>query len=162
MQGVVKVGFYNKFHCEDVWENGAIGEKAASPWLYVVPWGLRKVLKYIAQKYNNPPIYITENGMDDEDNDASPLHEMLDDKLRVNYYKGYLASVSLAIKEGVDVRGYFAWSLVDNFEWADGYTKRFGLIYVDYKNGLTRHPKSSAYWFSEFLRGEDGENGKED
>ncbi|MFS7942696.1 putative beta-glucosidase [Helianthus anomalus] len=145
----------------DVWENGAIGEKAASPWLYVVPWGLRKVLKYIAQKYSNPPIYITENGMDDEDNDASPLHEMLDDKLRVNYYKGYLTSVSLAIKEGVDVRGYFAWSLVDNFEWADGYTKRFGLIYVDYKNGLTRHPKSSAYWFSKFLRGEDGENGKE-
>ncbi|KAI3783745.1 hypothetical protein L1987_42831 [Smallanthus sonchifolius] len=144
------------------WGNGMIGEKAASPWLYVVPWGLRKVLIYIAQKYNNPPVYVTENGMDDEDNDASPLHEMLDDKLRVTYFKGYLASVSLAIKGGADVRGYFAWSLVDNFEWAQGYTKRFGLIYVDYKNGLARHPKSSAYWFLKFLKGEDGKNGKED
>ncbi|CAI9302150.1 unnamed protein product [Lactuca saligna] len=144
------------------WENGVIGEKAASSWLYVVPWGLRKVLKYIAKKYNNPPIYITENGMDDEDNDASPLHEMLDDKLRVTYFKSYLAAVSLAIKDGVDVRGYFAWSLVDNFEWPQGYTKRFGLIYVDYKNGLTRHLKSSAYWFMRFFKAEDGKNGKED
>ncbi|PWA69456.1 hypothetical protein CTI12_AA290770 [Artemisia annua] len=101
-------------------------------------------------------------GMDDEDNDTSPLHEMLDDKLRVAYFKGYLASVSLAIKEGSDVRGYFAWSLLDNFEWHQGYTKRFGLIYVDYKNGLARHPKSSAYWFQRFLKGEDGKSGKED
>ncbi|PWA54602.1 glycoside hydrolase family 1 [Artemisia annua] len=144
------------------WETGMIGEKAASPWLYVVPWGLRRLLNHVTQKYNNPPIYITENGMDDEDNDTSPLHEMLDDKLRVAYFKGYLASVSLAIKEGSDVRGYFAWSLVDNFEWQQGYTKRFGLIYVDYKNGLARHPKSSAYWFLKFLKSEDGKSGKED
>ncbi|CAK7325990.1 unnamed protein product [Dovyalis caffra] len=75
-----------------------IGEKAASDWLYVCPWGLRKVLNYIAQKYKNPPIYVTENGMDDEDVDA-PLHEVLDDKLRVRYFKGYLASVAQAIKK---------------------------------------------------------------
>lgn len=55
-------------------------------------------------------------------------------------------------RDGADVRGYFAWSLVDNFEWCQGYTKRFGLIYVDYKNGLSRHPKSSALWFSRFLK----------
>ncbi|KVI07550.1 hypothetical protein Ccrd_014126 [Cynara cardunculus var. scolymus] len=121
-----------------------------------------KLLNYVAQRYNNPPIHVTENGMDDEDNDTSPLHEMLDDKLRVAYFKGYLASVSMAIKDGVDVRGYFAWSLVDNFEWQQGYTKRFGLVYVDYKNGLARHLKSSAYWFMKFLKGEDGKNGKED
>ncbi|KAJ0640846.1 putative beta-glucosidase [Helianthus annuus] len=143
------------------WKNGSIGEKAASPWLYVVPWGMWKNLNYIAQKYNNPPIYITENGMDDEDNVASPLRKMLDDKQRVAYFEGYLASVYLAIKDGVDVRGYFVWSMVDNFEWCFGYTKRFGLIYVDYINGLTRHPKSSAYWFLKFLKGEDEENGKD-
>ncbi|KAL2330740.1 hypothetical protein Fmac_018321 [Flemingia macrophylla] len=143
------------------WEGGeAIGEKAASEWLYVVPWGLRKILNYVSQKYATP-IFVTENGMDDEDNDNLPLHEMLDDKLRVRYFKGYLASVAQAIKDGADVRGYFAWSLLDNFEWAQGYTKRFGLVYVDYKNGLNRHPKSSAYWFSRFLKG--GENeGKEE
>ncbi|KAK6156426.1 hypothetical protein DH2020_010674 [Rehmannia glutinosa] len=139
-----------------------IGEKAASSWLYMVPWGLRKLLNYIAMRYNNPPVYITENGMDDEDDPTSPLHEMLDDKLRVSYYKGYLAAVQQAIKDGADVRGYFAWSLLDNFEWQLGYTKRFGLIYVDYKNGLTRHLKSSAYWFMRFLKAEEVENGKMD
>ncbi|OMO71469.1 Glycoside hydrolase, family 1 [Corchorus olitorius] len=137
------------------WEDGGmIGEKAASEWLYVVPWGMRKVLNYIADTYSNPPIYILENGMDDEENEATPLHEMLDDKMRIGFYKGYTAAVSQAIKDGVDVRGYFAWSLMDNFEWSHGYTKRFGLVYVDYKNGLTRHPKSSAIWFKHFLKGE--------
>jgi beta-glucosidase len=65
-------------------------------------------------------------------------------------------------RDGVDVRGYFAWSLLDNFEWAQGYTKRFGLVYVDYKNGLSRHPKSSAYWFLRFLKGGEGKKGEED
>lgn len=144
------------------WEGGqAIGEKAASEWLYVVPWGLRKILNYVSQKYATP-IFVTENGMDDEDNDNLPLHEMLDDKLRVRYFKGYLASVAQAIKDGADVRGYFAWSLLDNFEWAQGYTKRFGLVYVDYKNGLSRHPKSSAYWFSRFLKAGENKKGKEE
>ncbi|XVE90695.1 hypothetical protein DITRI_Ditri20bG0097600 [Diplodiscus trichospermus] len=145
------------------WEGGEkIGEKAASEWLYIVPWGIQKVLNYIAQTYNNPPIYVTENGMDDEDDNSLPLHEILDDKLRVRYYKGYLAAIAQAIKDGADVRGYFAWSLMDNFEWGQGYTKRFGLVYVDYKNGLTRHPKSSAYWFSRFLKGGENKSGKED
>ncbi|KAK4487886.1 hypothetical protein RD792_003624 [Penstemon davidsonii] len=138
------------------WEDGEIiGEKAASSWLYVVPWGLWKLLNYISMRYNNPAIYVTENGMDDEDNGTSPLHELLDDKLRVSYYKGYLAAVHQAIREGTDVRGYFAWSLLDNFEWHLGYTKRFGLIYVDFKNGLTRHLKSSACWFCQFLKAEE-------
>ncbi|KAJ7949236.1 Beta-glucosidase [Quillaja saponaria] len=161
----VESHFYKAQEMERIveWEGGkAIGEKAASEWLYVVPWGIQKVLNYVAQTYQNTPIYVTENGMDDEENETSPLHEMLDDKLRVRYFKEYLAAVSQAIKDGVDVRGYFAWSLVDNFEWAQGYTKRFGLVYVDYKNGLTRHPKSSAYWFSRFLRGGESKNGKEE
>nr|XP_016445135.1 PREDICTED: beta-glucosidase 42-like isoform X2 [Nicotiana tabacum] len=145
------------------WEGGdVIGEKAASSWLYIVPWGIRKVLNYIAERYGNPPVYITENGMDDEDEDTSPLHEMLDDKSRVSYFKAYLAAIHQAILDGADVRGYFAWSLLDNFEWSLGYTKRFGLIYVDFKNGLTRHMKSSAYWFMRFLKGGQVKHGKED
>ncbi|KAL5773800.1 hypothetical protein ACOSQ2_013724 [Xanthoceras sorbifolium] len=162
---LVEGNYYKSQEMERIveYEGGElIGEKAASEWLYVVPWGIRKVINYVAQTYNNPPIYITENGMDDEDNDTCPLHEMLDDKLRVKYFKEYLAAVSQAIKDGADVRGYFAWSLLDNFEWAQGYTKRFGLVYVDYKNGLTRHPKSSAYWFLQFLKGGEGKEGKEE
>ncbi|KAK3031011.1 hypothetical protein RJ639_036861 [Escallonia herrerae] len=157
--------FYRAQELERIaeWEGGeVIGLKAASPWLYVVPWGIRKVLNYIAQRYGNPPIYITENGMDDEDDGTVPLHEMLDDKLRVCYFKGYLTAVALAIMDGTNVRGYFAWSLLDNFEWHLGYTKRFGLIYVDYKNGLSRHLKSSAYWFLRFLKGGEGKMEKED
>ncbi|KAF3329411.1 beta-glucosidase 4 [Carex littledalei] len=134
----------------------AIGDRAASEWLFIVPWGLKKTLNYISRKYNNPKIYVTENGMDEEDSELEKLqlHERLNDTKRVGYFKGYLAAVSQAIKDGADVRGYFAWSFLDNFEWAQGYTKRFGLVYVDYKNGLTRHPKASAIWFSHFLKGE--------
>lgn len=155
--------FYKPQEMERIADGELINEKAASPWLYIVPWGIRRTLNYIARKYKNTPIYVTENGMDDEDNDVSPLHDILDDKLRTGYFKGYLAAVSQAIKDGADVRGYFAWSLLDNFEWAQGYTKRFGLIYVDYKNGLARHPKSSALWFSRFLKGnKKEENGKEE
>ncbi|PHT64991.1 Beta-glucosidase 42, partial [Capsicum annuum] len=80
------------------WGGGkVIGQKAASSWLYMVPWEIRKVLNHIAERYGNPPVYITENGMDDEDEDTSPLHEMLDDKLRVSYFKAYLASIHQAI-----------------------------------------------------------------
>ncbi|KAK1271199.1 Beta-glucosidase 4 [Acorus gramineus] len=118
-------------------EGNAIGEKGASEWLYIVPWGIRKALIHISQRYNNPPIYVTENGMDDEDNVETPTHEFLDDKKRVGYFKGYLAAVAQSIRDGADVRGYFAWSFIDNFEWGQGYTKRFGLVYVDYKNGLS-------------------------
>ncbi|KAH6794121.1 beta glucosidase 42 [Perilla frutescens var. hirtella] len=157
--------FYRVQEAERIaeWEGGEmIGKKAASSWLYMVPWGLWKTLNYISARYKNPTIYVTENGMDDEEDSALPLDEMLDDKLRVSYYKGYLAAVHQAIKDGVDVRGYFAWSLLDNFEWNLGYTKRFGLVYVDYQNGLTRHLKSSAYWFLRFLKAEEGKNGKLD
>ncbi|XP_026444013.1 beta-glucosidase 4-like [Papaver somniferum] len=134
----------------------AIGDKAASDWLYIVAWGLRNLLNYVAEKYQNPKIYITENGMDDEEDPETLLHKMLDDKKRVGYYKAYIAALAQAIKDGADVRGYFAWSFMDNFEWSEGYTKRFGIVYVDYKNGLCRYPKSSALWFSRFLSGDEG------
>ncbi|MCL7021994.1 hypothetical protein MKW94_026329, partial [Papaver nudicaule] len=75
----------------------AIGEKAASEWLYIVPWGIRSLLNYVAEKYHNPKIYITENGMDDEEDPKALLHEMLDDKKRVGYFKGYVAAVAQAI-----------------------------------------------------------------
>lgn len=130
-----------------------IGEKAASEWLYMVPWGLRHLLNYISKRYQNSPIYITENGMDEENDETISLDKALDDEMRVRYYQGYLAAVAQSIRDGTDVRGYFAWSLLDNFEWGQGYTKRFGIVYVDYKNGLSRHPKSSAMWFSQFLKG---------
>lgn len=129
-----------------------IGPVAASNWLHVYPRGIHDLLVYTKRRYNNPIIYITENGIDEANNDKLSLEEALADTHRIDYYHRHLAFLQLAIKHGVDVRGYFAWSLLDNFEWYAGYTVRFGINYVDYKNGLKRHPKLSAAWFRNFLK----------
>ncbi|XP_058073782.1 beta-glucosidase 30-like [Magnolia sinica] len=115
---------------------------------------------------NNPIIYITENEVfvsvyitarvDEFNNGSLSLEEALQDDMRIDYYHAHLLFAQTAIRDGVDVRGYFAWSLLDNFEWADGFTVRFGLNYVDYKDGLKRYPKQSALWFQQFLRGCEG------
>ncbi|XP_020250280.1 beta-glucosidase 12-like [Asparagus officinalis] len=128
-----------------------VGPKAASDWLFIYPPGIRRLLLYIKNKYNNPNIYITENGVDEANNAMSPLEQNLKDDMRVDYYRQHLSFVRRAIREGVNVKGYFAWSMFDNFEWIDGYTVRFGLYYVDYKT-MTRYPKSSALWLHEFLK----------
>ncbi|XP_072973673.1 beta-glucosidase 12-like [Typha angustifolia] len=129
-----------------------IGPQAASNWLYIYPPGIREILRYTKLKYNNPVIYITENGVDEANNSSLSLEEALKDPTRKAYYFKHLLYLKKAISEGVDVRGYFAWSLLDNFEWANGYTVRFGINFVDYKNGLKRYPKSSALWFKKFLK----------
>ncbi|MCL7023441.1 hypothetical protein MKW94_011147 [Papaver nudicaule] len=129
-----------------------IGAKSASPWLFVYPQGFRNLLHYTKRKYKNPVIYITENGISESNDPNLSLEEALKDDLRVMYYDHHLFYLQKAIKEGVDVRGYFAWSLLDNFEWSSGYTVRFGIHYVDYKNGLKRYPKSSATCFKSFLK----------
>jgi len=109
----------------------------------VVPWGCRKLLEWIDERYDSPPIYITENG-------CAYLDEVVagevDDKDRITFYKGYLEACKEAIDNGVSLKGYFAWSFMDNFEWALGYDQRFGLHYVDFET-LQRIPKNSALWF---------------
>ncbi|XP_031282531.1 beta-glucosidase 12-like [Pistacia vera] len=129
-----------------------IGPKAASDWLYIYPQGIRDLLLYTKKKYNNPLIYITENGIDEANNATLSLEEALVDDMRIDYYYQHLSFLQKAIKDGVNVKGYFAWSLLDNFEWFSGYTVRFGINYVDYKNGLKRYPKLSARWFKNFLK----------
>ncbi|KAA3486776.1 Beta glucosidase 41 isoform 1 [Gossypium australe] len=134
-------------------EGAAIGEKAASRWLRIVPWGIRKLARYLKDKYGNPPVIITENGMDDLNSPFISIKRALKDVKRIQYHRDYLSNLSAAIREDkCDVRGYFVWSLLDNWEWNSGYTVRFGLYYVDYKNNLTRIPKASVQWFKTFLR----------
>ncbi|KAK6925330.1 Glycoside hydrolase family 1 [Dillenia turbinata] len=123
--------------------------KANSYWLYDVPWGLYKALHYVKERYGNLTIILSENGRDDPGNLTLPW--ALNDTARISYYEGYLGELKKAVDNGVNVVGYFAWSLLDNFEWRLGYTSRFGIVYVDY-NTLKRYPKLSAYWFMEFLR----------
>ncbi|WOL17206.1 beta-glucosidase 12 [Canna indica] len=129
-----------------------LGRVAATDWLMMYPKGLKDLLAYTKEKYNNPVIYITENGVDEKNDPKVPLKEALNDKMRIDYYKGHLQYLHKAMREGVDVRGYFMWSFMDDFEWNSGYTVRFGLHYVDYKNGLKRYPKNSALWFKKFLK----------
>uniref|UniRef100_A0A0E0P047 beta-glucosidase n=1 Tax=Oryza rufipogon TaxID=4529 RepID=A0A0E0P047_ORYRU len=126
-----------------------IGPQANSNWLYIVPWGMYGCVNYIKQKYGNPTVVITENGMDQPANLSRDQY--LRDTTRVHFYRSYLTQLKKAIDEGANVAGYFAWSLLDNFEWLSGYTSKFGIVYVDF-NTLERHPKASAYWFRDMLK----------
>ncbi|XP_073317593.1 putative beta-glucosidase 41 [Primulina huaijiensis] len=130
----------------------SIGERAASSWLHIVPWGIRKLANYIKDKYGNPPVIITENGMDDPNRSHETPDKALKDDKRINFHRDYLSNLSAAIRQDkCDIRGYFVWSLLDNWEWNMGYTVRFGIYYVDFKNNLTRIPKSSVKWFRNML-----------
>lgn len=116
----------------------------------VYPAGLTELLLRLHGDYSLPPVYITENGAAYDDRIE---HGAVHDPDRVRYLRCHVDALHRAIAHGVDVRGYFVWSLLDNFEWASGYAKRFGLIYVDYET-QQRTPKSSAVWYAGFLRGE--------
>ncbi|XP_014362015.2 lactase-phlorizin hydrolase [Papilio machaon] len=121
------------------WEHGA------SSFLKVVPDGFYRLLTDIREKYNNPPVYITENGY-------STYGGLIDDD-RIAYYRKYLSAMLDAMDEGSDVRGYAAWSIMDNFEWMQGYTERFGLYEVDYESPeRTRTPRKSAFVYKQILR----------
>ncbi|KAF5736406.1 beta-glucosidase [Tripterygium wilfordii] len=128
-----------------------IGTPTPLNWLFIYPKGIRALMLYIKNKYNNPPVYVTENGYADSVNTSKPIKEIVKDGMRIKYYHRHLYSLLQSIKEGANVKGYYAWSLFDDFEWDAGYTVGFGMIYVDFKNKLTRYMKYSAYWFKMFL-----------
>jgi beta-glucosidase len=115
----------------------------------VVPDGLREQLVLLRERYGDalPPVHVTENGCayDDEVTDGR-----VDDPDRIAYLDAHLRAVAAAVEEGVDVRGYYTWSLLDNFEWAEGYTKRFGLVHVDYPT-QRRTPKASYGWYRDVI-----------
>nr|AAF04007.1 dalcochinin 8'-O-beta-glucoside beta-glucosidase precursor [Dalbergia cochinchinensis] len=127
-----------------------IGPVTPSGWMCIYPKGLRDLLLYFKEKYNNPLVYITENGIDEKNDASLSLEESLIDTYRIDSYYRHLFYVRYAIRSGANVKGFFAWSLLDNFEWAEGYTSRFGLYFVNYTT-LNRYPKLSATWFKYFL-----------
>jgi beta-glucosidase len=115
----------------------------------VEPAGLTRLLEWLRDTYPKlPPIYITENGRACDD--VLTPEGQVDDPDRVRYLERHLRAVTDAIDAGVDVRGYYCWSLMDNFEWAEGYAKRFGLVYVDYAT-QQRTPKASFSWFRSLI-----------
>ncbi|CAA0826529.1 Beta-glucosidase 47 [Striga hermonthica] len=126
-----------------------IGESTALDWLFVYPQGMEKIVMYVKGRYNNTPIFITENGLGVMNEPNTSMSCFLNDIKRVEYMSSYSDSLAKAMRKGADVRGYFAWSLLDNFEWICGYTIRFGLHHVDFGT-LKRTPKLSAAWYREF------------
>ncbi|MGW7418231.1 GH1 family beta-glucosidase [Streptomyces sp. NPDC054863] len=111
----------------------------------VVPSALTELLVSFRERYGDslPPVVITENGCS---------YEGIDDQERIAYLDGHLRALHDAMEAGVDVRGYFVWSLLDNWEWAEGYAQRFGLVHVDFADGsLTRTPKASYHWLRDVL-----------
>ncbi|KAI0711358.1 beta-glucosidase 1A [Earliella scabrosa] len=131
-----------------------LGKQAHVSWLQAYAPGFRSLLNYLWKTYNMP-IYVTENGFAAKDENVLPVEKVIHDTDRVEYYDGYANAVLQAVTEdGVPVKSYFAWSLLDNFEWADGYDTRFGVTYVDYET-QKRTPKDSAKflkkWFEEHI-----------
>ncbi len=116
----------------------------------VYPQGLTDTLVWVKERYGSLPLYVTENGAAFFDPPAVE-GELLEDPLRVDYLKRHLAAAHAAIEQGVDLRGYFVWSLLDNFEWSLGYSKRFGIVHVDFET-QKRTPKASARLYSEVIR----------
>lgn len=113
----------------------------------IYPLALTQHLVRISSEYSPPPIYITENGMANAD---QIVDGRVPDEQRITYLRNHLAAMAAAVDLGVDVRGYFYWSMLDNFEWNSGYTKRFGLFHVDYAS-QERLAKDSAHWYRNFI-----------
>ncbi|HVM62658.1 MAG TPA: GH1 family beta-glucosidase [Verrucomicrobiae bacterium] len=123
--------------------------KADISWLNIMPQAMYWAVRHAREAYGVQTLYITENG--------APYFDRLlangeiHDLGRREYLRNHLISLHRAIHEGFDVRGYFVWSLLDNYEWIEGYSKRFGIVYVDYKT-LRRTPKLSGYWYSKVIQ----------
>jgi len=134
----------------------SVGFTYAPPRLPLLPMGyeaaphaLGAFVRWVSREYDRPRIYITENGVcDNTEPDASGV---VDDTTRQELLRGFLAGLHGAIADGCDVRAYYQWSLMDNFEWAFGYSKRFGIVYTDYRT-LARIPKKSAELYAEIIR----------
>jgi len=121
----------------------------------VVPAGLTELLTLLAQRYGAalPPLYITENGCSQEDQPGPG--GAVSDPGRIRYLDGHLRAVHDAIAAGVDVRGYFHWTLCDNFEWSEGFSQRFGLVYVDHAT-QARTEKASYAWYRDLIAAQRG------
>lgn len=132
---------------EDVVFHQVPGRRTDMDWL-IDPSGLTELLLRFHREAPGLPLYVTENGaaFDDKPDATGAVH----DPERIAYLHGHLSAIHEAREQGADVRGYFLWSLLDNFEWAYGYSKRFGMVYVDFET-LQRTPKASARWYSEVI-----------
>jgi beta-glucosidase len=147
------INFYTRFLVD---ERGELVrkpdvERTQMDW-EIHPQSLWRMLVALNDEYKLPPVFITENGaaLDDEV-EQRPDDVRIRDKHRIGYLRDHLEAVASAVRKGVDVRGYFVWSLMDNLEWSLGFAKTFGLVHVD-RQTLTRTVKDSGWWFKDVIR----------
>jgi beta-glucosidase len=151
------VNYYRRYHVRFRAGASTVSEWPGSPDVDVVtpptdltdggwaiePEGLAETLVRVTRDYDPPPLYIHESG--------AAFDEPFDDRARVAYLEAHVRAAAASLEQGVDLRGYFVWSLLDNFEWAQGYAHRFGVVHVDFET-QARTPKASARWFADLLR----------
>jgi len=149
------INYYSRAVVADDPLDGPLGVRHAPPTLpttamgwEVVPDALYELLMRVAREHAGMPLLITENGSAYDD--PAPTNGVVPDASRLAYLREHLAAVARAAADGARVEGYFAWSLLDNFEWEHGYGKRFGIVYVDYES-QRRVPKQSALWYRDFI-----------
>ena len=131
----------------DPWSAEASGASVTAMGWEIYPPGLTELLVRLSRDWNCPKLLVTENGAAFDD---VMVDGKVDDHARVDYLARHIDAVDEAVRQGAPVGGYFAWSLMDNFEWASGYAKRFGIVHVDYQT-LARTPKLSARWYADLL-----------
>jgi beta-glucosidase len=152
------VNYYSRIVVRPVYRDGKLSFSAVSAselsrpftsmgW-EIYPEGLRQLLNKLDRDYNHPPIFITENGMASDD--FMSRGGVVHDGYRIDFLQAHFEQAAASLSDGVDLRGYFVWTLMDNFEWETGWGQRFGLIHVDYDT-LKRTIKDSGYWYRDFI-----------
>ncbi len=115
----------------------------------IVPEAAYWSVRFFKEYYPDIPVYMTENGC--SFNDRLTDDQKINDEQRIDFLQTHLSHVQRLLQEGIEIHGYFVWSLMDNFEWTLGYSKRFGLVYIDYPT-QKRIPKQSYYWYKNFIQ----------
>jgi beta-glucosidase len=157
------VNYYSRLFVRPVYHQGKLIFTTVSPaelglphttmgW-EIYPEGLSETLRNIQARYGNPDLYITENGI--AQNDVLADDGRVHDDYRIDYLQQHFEQAARALSAGIKLHGYFVWTLMDNFEWEAGWGQRFGLVYVDYQT-LARTAKDSALWYRDFIRGARG------
>ncbi|CAL5223968.1 g6575 [Coccomyxa viridis] len=132
-------------------DGSPLGNPAQSDWLKDTPWGFRKILNWVKYRYQPKELIVTENGFSVKGEASKALADVLDDTERVAFYRGYVnAAIDAVEQDQVPMTGYFAWSLLTNWEWAVGYTEQFGVVNVDFKTEQRALKASARYLASRF------------
>ena len=134
---------------DGVYKTVMMEDKKYTKWGWEIsPEGFLDGLRMLKDRYGDVKMYITENGLGDED----PIieHEIVDIP-RIKYIKEHLKTVKKAIEEGINLKGYYAWSVIDLLSWLNGYKKQYGFIYVDHKDNLNRKKKASFHWYKNII-----------